>query len=462
LIHEDIICRVLDEAARYGADFAELYVEDTHTNTISMTDLHVEDANYVRKRGAGVRVAIGIVQSYAYTADLSQDGLLSCVRAACAALPKADAAITQAARALRTYGMQEKQHFSTVTNDARVEIVRDMCAAAKDYSPLVVQTAGSYVDVTSHVFVANNFGLRAYDVRPRTRVSVQAIAGDGNSTQTGSQSPGFGMGFEAYENFDAAAYGASAAKTAVTMLQAPECPAGVVPVVIGNGFGGVIFHEACAHALEATSVARGASVFADKMGQQIASACVTAIDDGTMAGEWGSIGMDDEGMPTRRNVLIENGILKGYLVDTINGRRMHAAPTGSARRQGYDYAPTSRMTNTFIALGTDDKDEMIATMGEGLYAKKMGGGSVNPMTGEFNFAVLEGYWVRDGKIVHPVRGATLIGKGADVLMKIDRVGQDFAMGQGMCGSSSGSLPVNVGQPTIRVQDMIVGGKGGNV
>ena len=242
-----------------------------------------------------------------------------------------------------------------------------------------------------------------------------------------------------------------AAKQAVTMLHAELCPAGTFPVVIDGGFGGVIFHEACGHSLEATSVSKGNSVFCNKLGQKIAADCVSAVDDGTMEGEWGTLHMDDEGTPTRRNLLIENGILKTYMIDRLGGRRMGMAPTGSSRRQDYTYAPTSRMTNTFICAGQDDPEEMIRTMGDGLYAAAMGGGSVNPLTGEFNFAVREGYWVKDGKIYCPVRGATLVGSGAQILMNIDRVGPEMWMAAGMCGSVSGSIPANVGQPRIRVR-----------
>ena len=242
------------------------------------------------------------------------------------------------------------------------------------------------------------------------------------------------------------------------MSEAGYCPAGVMPVAIGNGFGGVIFHEACGHSLEATSVAYGISEFSGRLGEMIAAPCVTAIDDGTIPNEWGSEHVDDEGMPTTRLVLIENGKLVGYMIDKLGGRRMGMAPTGSGRRESYQWAPTSRMRNTYIAAGKDDEAEMIATMGEGLYAKAMGGGSVNPATGEFNFAVNEGYWVKDGKIVHPVRGASLIGRGSEVLLRIDRVGRDMRMAQGMCGSVSGSIPVNVGQPMIRVSSLTVGGR----
>ena len=220
----------------------------------------------------------------------------------------------------------------------------------------------------------------------------------------------------------------------------------------------MIFHEACGHSLEATAVAFGNSEFCGKLGQKIASDKVTAIDDGTMPNEWGSSNVDDEGTPTTRLVLIENGVLKNYMVDRLNGRRMGMAPTGSGRRQDYTFAPTSRMRNTYIAPGDDEDDEIISSCGDGLYAKSMGGGSVNPVTGEFNFAVEEGYLIRDGKIDRPVRGATLIGRGADILPRIDRVGRDMKMAQGMCGSLSGSVPTNVGQPMIRVTDITVGGR----
>ena len=297
------------------------------------------------------------------------------------------------------------------------------------------------------------------DRRVYSRLLCSAVAANETENQTGAVNPGRQMGFELFETLvDPEECGRTAAKQAVTMLHADACPAGRMPVVIDGGFGGVIFHEACGHSLEATSVAFGNSEFAGKLGQQIASPVVTAIDDGTMPGEWGSLNVDDEGTPATRLVLIEKGILKNYMVDRLNGRRMGMAPTGSARRQDYTFAPTSRMRNTFIAPGEDDEAEIIATCGDGLYAKEMGGGSVNPVTGEFNFSVREGYLIRDGKIDRPVRGASLVGRGAEILPKIDRVGRKMWMAQGMCGSQSGSIPTNVGQPMIRVTDIIVGGR----
>ncbi len=242
------------------------------------------------------------------------------------------------------------------------------------------------------------------------------------------------------------------------MLDADYCKAGTKTVAIENGFGGVIFHEACGHSLEASAVAVNQSQFTGKLGQQIANPKVTAVDDGTIPNAWGSINIDDEGTPSKRNVLIENGILKSYLIDKLNGRRMGMESTGSSRRQGYTFAPTSRMTNTFIENGPDKNEDIIASIEDGIYAKEMGGGSVNPLTGAFNFAVREGYIIRNGKICEPVRGASLVGNGKDILMNIDMVGQNLATGQGMCGASSGSIPTDVGQPLIRVSSITVGGR----
>jgi TldD protein len=242
------------------------------------------------------------------------------------------------------------------------------------------------------------------------------------------------------------------------MAHGDLCPSGKMPVIIDNGFGGVIFHEACGHGLEATSVAKGTSVYTGKLGEKIASDVVTAIDDGTIPNGWGSFNINDEGEKPQRNVLFENGVLKNYMIDKLGSIRMGMAQTGAGRRQSYQFAPTSRMTNTYIAPGKSSNEEIFKNTEYGLYAKKMGGGSVNPATGDFNFAVLEGYLVENGEITTPVRGATLIGTGLEVIQQIDMVGKELEYGQGMCGSSSGSIPAWVGQPMIRVKEITVGGR----
>lgn len=452
---------VLDAALSTGGDFAEIFMEDRRDQTLQLRDNRVDTINAKRMHGAGIRVFTGLSAIYTYTNGTDRDGLMACaLKAASAVRERKNALHSQplVKRAVQTIHPIAMMPSATEAR-AKIEILRAANAAARSKGSEIVQVTCGYRDSEQDVLIANSDGLFVEDRRVYTRMVCDSVAGNGSENQRGFEAPGAMMGYELFNRtVDPEKTGLTAAQAAITMLHAGECPAGVMPVVIDNGFGGVIFHEACGHSLEATSVAFHMSEFSDKLGQQIAAPCVTAIDDGTLPNEWGSLNIDDEGTPTNRLVLIENGILKNYMIDVLNGKRMGMPSTGSGRRESYAYAPTSRMRNTYIAPGTDDEQQIIATMGDGLYAKKMGGGSVNPATGEFNFAVLEGYLVKDGKIDRPVRGASLIGKGADVLMQIDRVGKDMKMAQGMCGSISGSVPTNVGQPMIRVKSMTVGGR----
>lgn len=461
MLDQNIAREVLQEAVRTGGDFAEIFVEDRIDNTLMMRSGRIEAANTGRLHGAGVRVFSGTNAVYVHTNDTSREGLMACARQAAAAVKAGGkGCIVQPFKAWNAARPEEIRLLPTDVKAAvKAEKVRAAEAAARRVSPEVVQVIGNYIDHVQNVCICNTEGVFVTDQRVRTRLSVSAVASNGTENQTGSDNPGASMGFEIFDSrIDPEKVGETAAKQAVTMLHAPLCPAGIMPVVIDNGFGGVIFHEACGHSLEATSVSIGVSEFAGKLGSKIASDCVTAIDDGTILNSWGSIHVDDEGTPAQRTVLVENGILTNYMIDRLGSRRMNMPITGSSRRQSYAFAPTSRMRSTFIAPGKDDEAEMIATMGDGLYAKKMGGGSVNPATGEFNFAVNEGYLVKDGKIAHPVRGASLIGRGSEVLLKIDRVGKNLDLAQGMCGSMSGSVPTDVGQPMIRVGSLTVGGR----
>ena len=461
MVSSSVCERVLSRALSRGGTFAEIFIEDSRNFSMSLRDGRIENAALSRPYGAGVRVYDGLRSIYVYTCDVSETGLLR-------AADRAAAAVTDTPKAAGDVRLAERAHpdihpvktpFLSVEAARRADVLRQADQAARAVSPSIVQVSAGLISREQHVLIANSEGLYTGDTRVYTRLLCSAVASDGRENQTGTRNPGAMMGFELFDGrVDPAQTGREAAQAAATMLTAPYCAAGEMPVVIAGGFGGVIFHEACGHALEATSVAPGTSVFAGKLGQQIAAPCITAIDDGTMPNEWGSENIDDEGTPTQRLVLIENGVLRSYMVDRLNGLKMGMAPTGSARRENYTFAPTSRMHNTFIAPGSDDEDEMIRTMGDGLYAAQMGGGSVNTATGEFNFAVQEGYLIRDGKIASPVRGASLIGKGEQILMRIDRVGRHMTMGQGMCGSLSGSVPTNVGQPTIRVSSLTVGGK----
>ncbi|MDD7411695.1 MAG: TldD/PmbA family protein [bacterium] len=460
MISKSIAERVLAEALTTGGDFAELFMEDTRQMGIMLMDGMIDSASTSRRHGAGIRVYKKLESVYVHTFDTSEAGLMRVARQAADAIGDGhEAKDVRLTGAVCTNIHRIEQLPVDVDGGRKAKLLHDAYKAAKDYSPDIKQVVSRLIGWETDVVIANSEGLFTGDKRVYTRLAVQAVASNGVENQTGFEGPGAMRGFELFEKYvDPEATAREAARCAVTMLNAEECPAGVMPVIIDNGFGGVIFHEACGHSLEATQVALGNSEFCGKLGQQIASPIVTALDDGTMPNEWGSINIDDEGTPSTRLVLIENGILKNYMIDRLNGRRMGLAPTGSARRQDYTYAPTSRMRNTFIAPGSDENDEIIATAGDALYAKSMGGGSVNPTTGEFNFAVQEGYLVKDGKIDRPVRGATLIGKGSEILMKIDRVGKHLKLAQGMCGSLSGSVPTNVGQPMIRVTSLTVGGR----
>jgi len=456
---------VLTAALATGGDLAEIFMENTVKDTIVMTNGQVEKANWGVDYGLGLRIILGTNAVYAYTNNTSRNSLLMLAKDAAQAV-KASLKEDPSVKSVIVLDRSDRLHFAdkvdipinTVAKSDIVTRLREASQASYAYDPLVTQTSGTFLSVVQDVLIANSNGVWAEDHRARTRATVTAVASEGNEKQTGSHSPGAKGGKEFLDSLNMADMGKDAARIAVTMLKADLCPGGRMPVIIDNAFGGVIFHEACGHSLEATGVAKGASVFAGKLGEVIASPLVSAVDDGTLPGVWGSINVDDEGMPTRRNMLIEDGVLKSFLVDYLNGLKMNTPSTASGRRESYRLAPTSRMTNTYILPGKDTPEEIIADTEYGLYAAKMGGGSVQPSTGEFNFAVLEGYLIKDGKIAEPVRGATLIGKGHEILMDIDKVGSNFAAGQGMCGSISGSIPTDVGQPMLRVKEMTVGGR----
>lgn len=461
MLSKNIASEVLAKCLVTGGDFAEIFEEDSINNSIALVDGKVDDAIGGRSYGIGIRIFKGLNSVYAYTNNNSLDSLLETAYRAALALGEVKE------NSVSSIILNEKKlvtihpivyYPKDVAYDKKIAILKSAYNGAKNFSTDISQVIANYSDKEQNILIANTEGLYVQDTRVRTRLGVSAIASKGSENQTGFEGPGRHMGIEMFENIDAEYHGREAARIAHTMLHAKNCPAGNMTVAIDNGFGGVIFHEACGHALEASAVAKGNSVFANKLGEQIASTKVTAIDDGTVPNAWGSLNIDDEGNKTQKNILIENGILKGYMIDKLNGRRMNMEATGSSRRQGYKYQPTSRMTNTYIDAGDDNPDDIIKSIEDGLYAKKLGGGSVNPVTGEFNFAVQEGYLVKNGVIQEPVRGASLIGKGAEVLMDIDMVGNNLDVAQGMCGSSSGSIPTNVGQPMIRVKKMTVGGR----
>ncbi len=450
---------VIDHALFLGADFAELFIEHHQTNSVQLSSSQVDKLNSGIDFGIGIRLFFGHKVLYGYTNSTDEQELKR-VTSLLAAKDKRDQIANAGPLNLLKYDNihPTSAPLSRDPNlDSKIAFLLAMDKSAREQGDKISQFIGNVLQREQQVEIFNSEGLHANDTRHYVRVSGSVVAKSGNEQSSGSESPGALSGWDFSEQLNAKELGEEIAKQALIKLDADPCPSGEMPVVIGNGFGGVIFHEACGHLLETTSVAKKASVFHDKMGEMIAHPAVNAVDDGTMANEWGSIHIDDEGMPTQRTQLIKDGKLTSFMVDKMGAMKTGYERTGSGRRQNYQFAPTSRMRNTFIESGDSSLEEMIGSMERGIFAKKMGGGSVQPGTGEFNFAVREAYLVEEGKIVKPLKTATLISTGPKVLKEISMVGKDFALAPGMCGSVSGSVPTTVGQPALKVDNILVGG-----
>ncbi|MGF1715606.1 TldD/PmbA family protein [Photobacterium chitinilyticum] len=450
---------VIDHALFLGADFAELFVEHHQSSSVELTSGDIDKVNSGIDFGIGIRLFFGHKVLYGYTNSTDEEELKR-VTGLLAAKDKRDQIANAAALNFSRYSSKHlcKQPLAQGANlEAKIAFLRETDKAARSEDEKISQFIGRILQREQQVEIFNSTGLHIGDTRHYTRVAATAIAQNGSEQSTGFEAPGALTGWEFNIRLDARELGQHVAKQAMVKLFAENCPSGEMPVIIGNGFGGVIFHEACGHLLETTSVAKKASVFHDKMGEMIANPVVNAVDDGTMTNEWGSINIDDEGMETQRTQLIKDGKLTSFMVDHMGSLKTGFAPTGSGRRESYKYAPTSRMRNTFIEPGDSSLDEMIGSVEHGIFAKKMGGGSVQPGTGEFNFAVQEAYLIENGQITKPLKSATLISTGPKVLKEISMVGKDFELAAGMCGSVSGSVPTTVGQPALKVDNILVGG-----
>ncbi|MCB9497751.1 MAG: TldD/PmbA family protein [Fibrobacteria bacterium] len=453
--------RILQAARDLGADFAEIYREETRFGSLSLRDRKIESASAGTEFGIGVRLLFGTQVLYGHTSREDEDVLMSLVRDLAAARPgdRSDVRLVPPSDRVRPTGVHPVRFDpSSAEGDIRLAVLRTIDETARAVSGKVVQVSAGTTHKVSEIALWNSEGLHATDRRTWCRATVSVVASHGGERTIGTEAPGARQGFEFLHGLDAVGTARVAAERAVRMLDAAPPPAGEMPVILGNGFGGVIFHEACGHPLETEALRRKATPFAGKVGELVAHPCVTAVDDGTIPGAWGSLEVDDEGTPTQRTVLIENGILKQYLSDRVGATECGVPLTGSARRESYKYAPVARMRNTFIAAGESTLDQMLSAAEGGLYAVRMGGGSVNPATGEFNFSIEEAYRVEHGRVGAPVRGATLIGKGHEILPRIRMVGNDFQLAPGTCGASSGLVPVCVGQPTLLVDPILVGGR----
>lgn len=460
-INESLAKKILEVALSTGGDFAEVYMEKTTNETFQMRSSKLSATNVSKVKGAAIRIIKDDLEVNSSVTDCTYDNLLKAAKILAESFSGEKHVEVQPFVEKKVELVVNPKHIRENDSSREVNLLKTVNDTIYAYSKEIVQVICNLTKVEKQIFVFASDSTWQTDYRCNTRLASQAVASDGKEMETGFDSFGRNQGMEMFDNFDPVAFANQIAFDAVEMLHAEPMQGGEMPVVINNGFGGVILHEACVHGLEATSVAKGMSVFCNKLGEKVASDIVNAVDDGTNLNAWGSINVDDEGTPSQCNVLIENGILKSYLVDKRNSKKMNHPITGSSRRESYKYQTTSRMTNTYFLNGESTFDEIIKNTEKGLFAKKMGGGSVNPATGEFNFSVEVGYLIENGKITKPVKGATLVGSGKDVLLHIDMIGDNLSCGYGMCGSMSGSIPTIVGQPTIRVSKMTVGGKGGN-
>ncbi len=460
LLDKQVAKSVIDYGLFLGSDFVELFVEKTQNQSIKILNSKVDDIGGGVDFGIGIRLVYGSKVLYGFTNNPTEEELKKIVTTL-ATTDKKSGIKKLSDFTTKDLSIVHKATLSlhdTYPLDAKIQWLMNLDKATRAVSDKIVQVVSSSMQKSQQVEIFNSEGLHISEERNYIRIMGQAVAQDGTEQSSGYDAPGALRGWEFTDALNPNQLGELVGKQAMTKLNAASCPAGRMPVIIDNAFGGVIFHEACGHLLETTSVAKKASVFHDKMDTLIANPCVSAVDDGTIENEWGSISIDDEGMETQKTQLIKSGVLTSFMVDKMGAQKTGFARTGSGRRQSYRFAPASRMRNTFIEAGNSTLEEMIATVKDGIYCKKMGGGSVQPGTGEFNFNAQESYLIKNGKIEKPIKSATLISTGPEVLKQISMVGDNFALAAGMCGSVSGAVPTTVGQPAIKVDDILVGGR----
>ena len=456
LLPAELAGRLVERALRRGGDFADLYVERRDSFTLSLDDRRVERAQTGSETGAAIRVVAGDSTYFGHVDGLAEPDLERLADEVASAVRGERAAAQALVAAQPSPPQRVRIDPQSVPPERKAELLHQCDERARGFGAEVNQVSASYVEGRRRIQVANSDGLLAGDDRTRVRLGAQVVARRDDQVEAGSESLAGHAGFELFDG-DPAAVAEEAARRAVTMLAARPAPAGRMPVVVGNGFGGVLFHEATGHGLESDAVQKHASVYEGRLGEKLASSIVSAYDDGTMPGEWGTDAMDDEGTPCQSTRVLDEGELCIYLYDLLRARKDGRPSTGNGRRQSFRHLPIPRMTNTYIApLDTDPRD-IIADVKQGLYAVSFAGGQVEPATGDFVFGLSEGYMIENGEVTAPVRGATLIGNGLDVLTKIDAIGNDLAMKSGFCGKDGQQVPVGTGQPTVRIAELTVGG-----
>lgn len=458
MIEPPVVERVLAAALERGGDMAEVFAEDRQSSAASLDDRRVEELSSGRERGAGIRVVVGETTGYAHTADLSEPGLLAAAKAASAVAREGGGgsrrvALAPGHPAARPGGVLP----ADVSKHDKLELLVRADDAARSTGSSVSQVQAGYGDSRRRRLIASSDGVLAEDDQVRTRVNVVCVATGDTGLQTGYESVARTEGFDLFSRVDIEEIARVAANRALAKLSARPAPSGEVPVVLAGGSGGILFHEACGHGLEADHIVKDASVYVGHVGEQVASPLVTLVDDGTVAGEWGNYAVDDEGRPAARNVLIDHGVLTDYMWDWLRARKEGRASSGNGRRQSYQHLPMVRMTNTYLPAGDEDPDEIVARTPRGVYVAKLAGGQVDTTTGDFVFGTSEAYLIEGGRITEPLRDANLIGNGPEVLRRIDAIGDDFDMMPGTCGKDGQSVPVGCGQPTLRITGVTVGG-----
>jgi TldD protein len=456
LIDEGVAARVLERALSGGGDFAELFCEDRLGFTLSIDESRIERPQSGSERGAGIRVIEGEVTRFAHVDGLVEEDLLRAAGTLAASLGTG-ATGPAALRAAEPPRLQEIEvDPASVPAERKAAVLRELDERARSAGAEIEQVSASYSEGGRRVAVFNSEGLVATDDRTRVRLGAQAVARKNGTVETGFETLGAHRGFELLDG-DPARIAEQAARKALDLLGADPAPAGEMTVVVGGGFGGVLFHEMTGHGLEADAVQKGASVYAGKIGEKVAEPLLTAYDDGSMPREWGTGAIDDEGTPCCRTAVIEAGRLTSYLYDRLRARRDGTESTGNGRRASFRDLPIPRMTNTYIEPGDADPEAMISEVERGFYAVSFGGGQVEPATGDFVFGVSEGYLIEGGRVTRPCRGATLIGNCLQALARIDAVGSDFEMKTGFCGKAGQTAPVGTGQGHVRITGMTVGG-----
>jgi len=459
MLSKENLEEIVRTSLRNGGDLAEVFIEETRASTVSCEDNKIEKISSGIEAGAGIRVICGKETAYIATSQVSFEGLreaaLKISEPLCGDKAKKKIELKPQLDAAAAERIQKRPEAVHV--DQKAEKVMLLDRTARSFGQKVRQVTVRYADSNQAVTIANSEGVYVEDNRIRSRYFINVIAHQGGVLQTGYEAPGGTLGFEIFDLYPPEEHARRAAERALRMLDAPHAPAGKMTVVLSSEAGGTLIHEACGHALEADFIMKGTSIFAGKVGKKVASDLVTVIDDGTSPGKFGTLAFDDEGTPAQRTVLIENGVLKGFMSDRFTARELGIPASGNGRRQDFRHKPVPRMTNTLIAPGRTAPEEIVASVGSGLLVKRMGGGQVNVTNGDFVFEATEAYLIENGKIKHPVRGAILTGNGPRILETIDMVGSDLGWQTGVCGKYD-HAPVADAQPTLRIPEIVIGGK----